>query len=46
MTEQTGQGQGDQSGSLIGRASLAIQKELDIMMNILEDNSTKITEGE
>ena len=46
MTEQTGQGQGDQSGSLIGRASLAIQKELDIMMNILEDNAEKMTEGE
>lgn len=41
MTEQR-----HQSGSLIGRASLAIQKELDIMMNILEDNATKITEGE
>ena len=33
-------------GSLIGRASLAIQKELDIVMNILEENAAKMTEGE
>ena len=32
--------------TLVGKAELAIQKELDIMMSILEDNMDKIPEGE
>ena len=50
MSEQLeqghGHGHGHPSGSLIERASMAIQKELDIVMNILEDNAEKMTEGE
>ena len=33
-------------GSLIGCVETAIQKELDIVMNILEDNADKMSEGE
>ena len=32
--------------TIVGKAELAIQKELDIMMSILEDNMDKIPEGE
>jgi hypothetical protein len=38
--------EGTRTGSLIGLAEADIQKELDIMMNILEENMDKLSEGE
>jgi hypothetical protein len=38
--------EGTRTGSLIGQAETDIQNELDIMMNILEDNMDKLSEGE
>ena len=37
---------GARAGSLIGQAEADIQNELDIMMNILEENVDKLSEGE